>query len=394
MSRHRSTWLAWSLWGFVLVLMVATGVLGGLAGQISGGTIATFVIAGVVFLAFTSVGAIVASRRPENPIGWLFLATPILMMLANVGAAYVELAVDRALPAAVGVTLALRWTWPLGLLLLLILFLLFPDGHLPSPRWRPLVPFAAVWLAASAVLSVFVPGSLEEPLASTDNPVGSNALYVAYGVVALSGLVVMVVAAIASLIVRFRRDPVEREQIKWVLAAVVLVVVFFVGSEIVGLVTDGAGLPDAVYLAVLGTIPASMAIAILRYRLYEIDRLVNRAVVYGLATAGLAALYFGIVLALQQIFGGLARGNDLAIAGSTLAVAALFRPARARVQAFVDRRFYRSRYDAEKILVAFSARLRDEIDLDALGSELRTVVLQTMQPAHVSLWIRRPETEL
>jgi hypothetical protein len=243
------------------------------------------------------------------------------------------------------------------------------------------------------VLSVFEPGSLEEPLASTDNPVGSNALYVAFGVVALSGLVVMVVAAIASLVVRFRRDPVEREQIKWVLAAAVFVVVFFVGSEIVRLVTDGAGLPDAVYLAVLGTIPASMAIAILRYRLYEIDRLVNRAVVYGLATAGLAALYFGIVLALQQIFGGLARGNDLAIAGSTLAVAALFRPARGRVQAFVDRRFYRSRYDAEKILVAFGARLRDEVDLDTLGTDLRTVVHETMQPARVSLWIRRPGIE-
>ena len=394
MTPRRAAGLAWSLFAFVVGLGIATAIMGGLAGQIDRSTITTFTVAGVVFLTFAWVGATVASRRPGNPIGWLFLAIPALMMVANAVGAYAELAVDRSLPGAVAVTLALGWTWPVGLVLLLVVALLFPDGSLPSPRWRPLIPFAVVWLVASAVLSIFPPGPLEKPLAGTDNPIGNGALNFAFGVVALTGLIVMLVAAIASLVIRFRRDREQREQIKWVLASVVLVIAFFVVAEIVRGVAGFEGLPDAVYLAVLGTIPAAMGIAILKYRLYEIDRIVNRAVVYGLATAGLAALYFGIVLALQQVFGGLTRGNDLAIAGSTLAVAALFRPARRWIQDVVDRRFYRRRYDAEQTLRAFGARLRDEVDLDTLGADLGDVVHETLQPTHVSLWLRYSKARL
>ena len=394
MTRRRAAGLAWSLFTFVVGLGIATAIMGGLAGQIDRSTITTFTVAGVVFLTFAWVGATVASRRPGNPIGWLFLAIPALMMVANAVGAYVELAVDRSLPGAVAVTLALGWTWPVGLVLLLVVALLFPDGSLPSPRWRPLIPFAVVWLVASAVLSIFPPGPLEEPLAGTDNPIGNDALNVAFGVVALTGLIVMLAAAIASLVIRFRRDREQREQIKWVLASVVLVIAFFLVAEIMRGVAGFEGLPDAVYLAVLGTIPAAMGIAILKYRLYEIDRIVNRAVVYGLATAGLAALYFGIVLALQQVFGGFTRGNDLAIAGSTLAVAALFRPARRGIQDVVDRRFYRRRYDAEQTLRAFGARLRDEVDLDTLGADLGEAVHETLQPTHVSLWLRYSKARL
>ncbi len=189
---------------------------------------------------------------------------------------------------------------------------------------------------------------------------------------------------ISSLAVRLRRSVgEERAQIKWVIYAGALTF----GGFLVAFTTDAA-IGFFLGLAGLAAIPVAAGLAILRYRLYEIDRVINRTVVYAVLTAGLAGLYFGIVIALQQIFGGLTRGNDLAIAGSTLAVAALFRPARRWIQGIVDRRFYRSRYDATRTLEAFSARLRDEVDLDQLGSELRSAVEQTVQPAHISVWLR------
>ncbi len=394
MTTPRTTRLAWTLWALVLGLEIASALMAGLAGEVKGATLATYVVAALVFLAFASVGAVVASRRPDNPIGWLYLAVPICLMLANASGAYAELAVDRGLPGAVAVYVGLRWSWLVGLFLLVFLFLLFPDGKLPSPRWRALVPFAAAWLACAVIASTLSPGKLEDPLHTTDNPIGVPGFDVLFGVVGIGGLLVMLVASLAALAVRFRRDREQREQIKWVIAAVVFVVVVFTGNAIASAIASSVGfIPDAVFLLVIGTIPAATAVAILKYRLYEIDRIVNRAVVYGLVTVGLAGLYFGIVLALQQIFSGFTRGNDLAIAGSTLAVAALFRPVRGRIQTLVDRRFYRRRYDAQRTLEAFSARLRDEVDLEALGADLAGVVHTTVQPAHLSLWLRRSEVE-
>ncbi len=189
---------------------------------------------------------------------------------------------------------------------------------------------------------------------------------------------------IASLVVRLRRSTgEERAQIKWVIYAGALTF----GGFLVAFTTDSA-IGFFLGLVGLAAIPIAAGLAILRYRLYEIDRIVNRTVVYALLTAGLAGLYFGIVIALQQVFGSFTRGNDLAIAGSTLAVAALFRPARRRIQSLVDRRFYRHRYDAQRTLEAFSTRLRDEVDLETLGADLGAVVHETMQPSHVSLWLR------
>lgn len=389
MTRRSAAQIAWSLWAFVLLLETASGVMAALAGETEGGTVATFVVAALVFLAFASVGALVASRRPDNPIGWLYLAVPICLMLANVSGAYVGLAVDRSLPGAVAVDLGLRWSWLVGLFLLIGLFLFFPDGKLPSSRWRPLVPFAAVWLAGTVVASTLAPGKLDDPLQATDNPIGAPGFDVLFAVVGIGGTLVMLVASLAALAFRFRRDREQREQIKLVIAAVVFVVVVFIGNAIASAISSSVGfMPDAAFLLVMGTIPAATAVAILRYRLYEIDRIVNRAVVYGLVSALLAGLYFAIVLGLQGIFSGFTRGNDLAIAGSTLAVAGLFRPVRRRIQALVDRRFYRQRYDAQQTLEAFSVRLRDEVDLETLGTDLAGVVQVTMQPAHVSLWFR------
>jgi hypothetical protein len=204
-----------------------------------------------------------------------------------------------------------------------------------------------------------------------------------------AGVLVVTISAVAALVYRLRTAPEQRQQIKWFLAAVALALVFDLSLAIADAFSSSFdGGPAALWLAVLGTIPVSVGVAILRYRLYDIDRIINRTLVYGLVTAALAGLYFGIVLALQQLFSSFTQGNNLAIAGSTLAVAALFRPARRRIQAVVDRRFYRHRYNAQQTLEAFSARLREEIDLDTLTAELRAVVGETIQPAHVSLWIR------
>ena len=184
----------------------------------------------------------------------------------------------------------------------------------------------------------------------------------------------------------------ERAQLKWMAFAAALLVVGFVGANFADSMGNAAQVvADVVISLAFAGVPIAAGIAILRYRLYEIDRIVSRTLVYGLLSAGLAGLYFGIVIALQQVFGALTRGNDLAIAGSTLAVAGLFRPARRRIQAFVDRRFYRGRYDAQQTLEAFSARLRDEVDLEALTAELSAVVRTTMKPRHVSLWLRSEE---
>ncbi len=292
-------------------------------------------------------------------------------------------------------TLALGWTWPARTAAPSVLALLFPDGHLPSPRWRPLVPFAVVWLALSAVLSVFVPGSLEEPLAATINPVGNDALYVAFGVVALTGLVVMLVAAIASLVVRFRRDREQREQIKWVLAAVVLVVVFFLGSEIAGLVAGGAGLPDAVYLAVSGhdsgrdgdrdpqippvrDRPARQPCGGLRSR-------------HSRAGGALLRDRAGAPADLRQ-------GSPAATTSPSRAQRSRSPPssgpARAphpglRRPALLPEPL-RRRENPRRLQRAAARRGRPRHARQRISAQS---CCETMQPAHVSLWIRRPETE-
>jgi hypothetical protein len=389
LSRPVAARVAWSLWALVIALDAATAVLAVMAGEVEGGGIATFVVAFIVFQIFATVGAVVASRRPENPIGWFFLVAAILLMTANLDGAYVDLALARSLPGAVPVAVALGWTWPVGLGLLLVLIIRFPDGRLPSSHWRPIERLAVGLLAAVVLLSVF--GPLEEPLEDADNPVGIGigGFSVVVAPVLFAGVLVVTIAAVAALVYRLRRAPEQRQQIKLFLAAVGLALVFDLSLAIADAVSSSFdGGPAALWLAVLGTIPVSVGVAILRYQLYDIDRIINRTLVYGVLTAGLAGLYFGIVLALQQIFSSFTQDNKLAIAGSTLAVAALFRPARRRIQALVDRRFYRRKYDTQQTLEAFSARLREEIDLDTLTAELRAVVRETIQPAHVSLWIR------
>jgi len=301
-----------------------------------------------------------------------------------------------------------QWMWipPVGLLGI-YLILLFPDGKLPSRRWRPLAWLSgAVMVLASVVLTISpgpLPGhpGVRNPFGLEGHPVLAQALP---GVVAL--LPVCILASAVSLIFRYRHSSGEvRQQIKWVAFAASLVGLLYLSTLVSGLLfaleaTSGSGgdtplliaiLQDAVLLSYAG-VPVAIGFAVLRYRLYDIDILINRTLVYAPLTAMLVLVYLGGVVSLQYALRALTgQESQLAIVASTLAIAALFNPLRRRVQAFVDRRFYRRKYDAAKTLEYFSAKLRDETDLDALSAELEGVVRETMQPAHVSLWLR-PDT--
>jgi hypothetical protein len=261
------------------------------------------------------------------------------------------------------------------------LLLIYPTGQVLSRRWRPVS-----WLLVASGLvvsldTVFGPGTLSS-VEGAAKPVQIDAPFFVHGGWAWPGFLLAGLLAIVSVAVRYRRsDAVERQQLRWFLAAVPIFVtsIFWVPSSdaLAALVALG-----------LASLPIAAGIAILRYRLYDLDLVVKRTLVYGVVTAGLAGLYFGIVLALQEVFSSVAGGSDLAVAISTLAVAVLFGPARRRVQRAVDRRFYRRRYDARRTLETFSARLRDEVDLDTLRAEMLGVVDETVQPSRVSLWLR------
>jgi hypothetical protein len=297
----------------------------------------------------------------------------------------------NGVPAVLGETAA--WYGDVSWILVILpaasfLLLLFPDGRLPSPRWR-----AVAWCAGAGIGLLFAADSLSSgPLADYPelaNPYGvdSPVVDVVGGIAALA-LAVAMVGSPLSLVLRFRRaGRAERQQIKWLaLAGAVAAVTFVLALASYEALPEGVS-DRAIMLSIL-MLPVAAGVAILRHRLYDIDVVINRTLVYGALTATLAAAYFGSVLLLQLALSPLTEESDLAIAGSTLAVAALFRPARARIQHAVDRRFYRRRYDAARTLESFGTRLRDQVDLDALGADLRGVVTDTMQPAHVSLWLR------
>jgi hypothetical protein len=261
-----------------------------------------------------------------------------------------------------------------------------------SRRWRPIAWVGVAGLVLIAIGFALAPGPLEDsPFAKFESPVGIDSGVV--DVLATGGFFpwfLSFIAAAISLVVRYRRGGAEeRRQIRWIVGAALLFVASFVASAAVW---DQSGAAASIVatlnLIALTGIPVATGIAIFRHGLYDLDVIIRRTLVYGVLTAGLAGLYFGIVLALQEAFSSFAGGSDLAIAGSTLAVAALFRPGRRRIQALVDRRFFRRKYDAQRTLNAFSARLRQEIDLEALRHELLAVVDETMQPAGVSLWLR------
>jgi hypothetical protein len=344
----------------------------------------------VAYTAFTVMGSLIIARRPGQVIGWLLSAAGLSATLAVLAEEYAKYALvtrPGSLPFGLAAAWATNWLWaPSVVLPTAFLLLLFPNGQLPSRRWRPVAWLAAGILLAVMLANALAPGSLNS-LPKFVNPLGVDALAgVLDGLLAAIGPLYLITIAtcVVAVVVRYRRSRGdERQQLKWFAYAAVLMLVFLALNATVG------G-PNNLFFGVgLTLFPVATGIAVLRYRLYDIDRLVNRTLVYGLLTALLGAIYAGTVLVLGQVFGGV--GEDppsWVVAGATLAVAALFQPARRRIQQVVDRRFNRRKYDAAKTVEAFSARLRDEIDLDALSAELLAVAHETMQPTTVALWLR------
>jgi hypothetical protein len=343
-----------------------------------------------------TVGAIVASRRPENPVGWLLCLSGVAVGTSSFASQYAIhalLARPGSLPAGEALAWIAAWQLPIMIGLQVSYLLLFPTGRLPSRRWRWTAWLVVAFVLAGVVLSAFSPGAYLGSLGPIRNPLGIEGLTGAYKALLYAGAPLLFGAAVLSLFVRLRRaEGLERQQLKWFAYAAAMFALGIV-LIVIPLAIDTPSwfvrAATAVFTAAGTTVPVAIGIAILRYRLYDIDRIINRTLVYGSLTALLAVVYLGGVISSQYAFRTLTgQGSQLAIVASTLAIAALFNPLRKRIQAFVDRRFYRSRYDAARTLEAFSARLRDETDLEALNDDLVGVVAETMQPAHASLWLR------
>lgn len=353
----------------------------------------------LMVLVFVAVGATVAARLPSNPIGWLFLAAGLFLALTSVtyGYAAVALGGHGRMPGGLAAAWVSSWSWaPAVLAVPSLLFLLFPDGHPLSDRWRWVVPLLAIGLTCVVTGSALAPGEMTDtPAIGVDNPLGiaDPALVDGLLVVGWATCLVCVILAAWSLVLRLRRSQgEERQQLKWFVWSAGLLPAFLVTGIIVSSIGGDTG-GDYVNLMLalfLTAVPLAAGLAILRYRLYDIDLVINRTLVYSALTATLVVTYLGLVLVFRLLLNPVTGESELAVAGSTLAVATLFRPLRTRVQAVVDRRFYRSRYDTVRTLEGFSLRLRDELDLETLGTDLRGVVHETMQPLHVSLWLRSP----
>jgi len=380
----------WTSCAITVVLVVADWVLSALAD-----VPATFDLAsGTILLVLPVVGALVTSRQPGNAIGWLFLGAGLLLGISGGTYGYAAYALTSDPPLAGGVISAWLTSWvflPAIFAVPSLLFLLFPHGRPLGPRWRYAVALVVVSLVCQSLGAALRPGTLDEdsPVKGIENPAGVNSeLVTAAELLGWTTALAGIVLATCSLVLRYRRSRGdERLQLRWfAFSAVLFLVASMVSTAL--FVTDLAAAGQVLVLVAFCSIPLTAGIAILRHRLYDIDVVINRALVYGSLTATLAVVYLGSVLVLQAALSPFTDQSDLAVAGSTLAVAALFGPARRRIQAVVDRRFYRSRYDAARTLDAFAGRLRHEVDLEAVGADLRTAVGSTVQPTHVSLWLR------
>jgi hypothetical protein len=385
---------AWGLTLLSLSLSVATVVLMVIdrSRSVGGSRLWLDVLFLAVPVSFSVVGAVLAIRRSENSVGWLCVTIGLFWSMEGIGYEGATWAGSEGMLGTAGWIGLLGSSWlPAVGLTGTHLVLRLPGGSLLSPRWRWYSRMCTAVIVIVGVLVVTAPGRVAD-VHGTENPIASEALE------ALGPLFILfplsVLGAIGSLVLRYRRSRgVERLQIRWIaLGGVSVLVAVFTAflPTLLGLAAEGSApkAVEALFYVAFSAIPVAIGIAVLRYRLYDIDMVINRALVYGALTAALAGAYLGSVLLLQLLLRPLTADSNLAIAGSTLAVAALFRPARTRIQGAVDRRFFRRKYDAARTLERFGARLRDEVALDSLSGELRAVVAETMQPAHVSIWLK------
>ena len=402
MSHRVAAWLAWIVGGAALALSVSALLLVELNGGNVGSAYATVPV--IWGISFSAVGVVIAFRRPENPIGWILLLGGFfhgLNAFSSEYSTYALLTSPGPWPGGALFSWLFTWTFAPGFATFPLTLLLFPTGRLPSPRWRLLL-----WLIAAGFALIVVPQAvaawplrgpalLGDPSRVLERLGGPTETLMYTGVYIIG---ISMLASVVSLAFRFRRaSGEERQQIKWLLYAGAL---SFVMTATVSPAApfDLPGFLEVTIETVLlplalPSIPIAVGIAILKYRLYDIDVLINRTLVYGALTLMLVVVYVGSVVIFQASFRTLTdQESQLAVVISTLALAALFNPLRRRIQSFIDRRFYRRKYDARKTLEAFSAKLRDETDLDRLGGELVEAVRETMHPAHVSLWMR-PEAD-
>ncbi len=412
MNRRAVYYLAWSLGGLSVVMFAAASVFTFLTLLAKGESL--YGMGGLVvfalFLAFPVVGTLISTRRPENAVGWVCLAAGLCWMSIGFEEqwnAYVLASTGEPLVSAAYVALTQGlWVPPVGLLGVYMI-LLFPDGKLPSRRWRPLAWFAGFLMVVLVLGFALLPGPLEG-YPGVRNPLGIESLAwvsdMAVFVILL--LPVCILASTVSLVFRYRRARGEtRQQIKWLAFAACFVGVNYLGG-LLGQILFAPGSLEAgatsqpLWVSVSNNltalsytgVPVAVGFAVLKYRLYDIEIIINRALVYGALTILLAGTYLGSVVSLQYVFRSITGGDSqLAVVASTLAIAALFNPLRRGIQSFIDRRFYRQKYDAAKTLAAFSARLRPETDLESLSGDLVSVARETVQPSHASLWLREPE---
>jgi hypothetical protein len=376
-------WRAWSIWA-VSIAVTATGlgytVIHPLPAKLAdfGGSGLNNAVVIVFIGAFATVGALLAWKRPENPIGWLLSATGLVVAVAVFGVFLAQF------PRTLTLADWLGFLYLLGFGLCVFVVLLFPTGELPSRRWRPVAWAAGAGLAGWVLGCAFAP-TLITVSPTTRNPVGVTGpagdifklmALVGTGLIAAAGL-----AAVLSLAFRYRRaQTVERAQLKWLVYAAAVIVV----AELAAIPIASTNLQNAISSGAVALVPVAIGFAVLRYRLYDIDRVISRTVAYAIVTGLLVGIYAGLVLLTTQVPGV---HTPVAVAAATLAAAALFSPVRRRVQRAVDRRFNRARYDADQTVAAFAARLKDAVDLDAVRDDLASVVHQALEPAHVSLWI-------
>jgi uncharacterized membrane protein YhdT len=401
MSRHTSVRLAWALCALSLALTALSLLLFILNLSYPNTHLYKPWLDNTLnALFYPTVGAIVASRRPENPVGWLLCLYGLVISISYFCAEYAIyalLAEPNSLPAAEVLVWIVSWMLSIIVGLPALLYLLFPTGRLPSRRWRWVAWLIAALVLAGVITSAFSSGALMGVLGPIRNPLGIEGFTGVYKALLYFISPVALSAVVLSVFMRLRRAAgVERQQIKWfAYAAAASVMATSLAYLVPGVIDTPLWFERmgfALNIAFIPAIPIAIGIAILRYRLYDIDRIINRTLVYGALSATLVALYFGGIVMLQRVFVLLTgQQSTLAVVASTLLIAALFTPLRRLIQGFIDRRFYRSKYDARKTLEAFSAQLRNETDLEALSDDLVGVVRETMQPAHVSLWLR-PET--